>query len=316
AWYKVSSPSCLKLRISSSCLAVFDGGQYLWIKDFLRRSQESTVPGGSLSTHRLVALVRVMGKSRSMTASCDTPGMLNKLTMSKTHSTCSWASSFLFPEKVQQDAEVFQKILDICPRVQAVDFAEVPYNETTLTFLIDLGYKGPLYKHPSMENVDYTELIWEDFAFQIDHRQLKKGRRKNMHYPRITKDIQEYGLPIPETMLTEEIKQSDVHKILYWLNFSQKRRRKGSQGKKTADTPESAVDVFKESDSEPARKQAGSRRVIKKKVSISADDNIIPESGVSLEIVTKSDPELARRRSLGIAFRDTSDVSKKMSPDP
>ncbi|GJR15291.1 hypothetical protein Tco_0797943 [Tanacetum coccineum] len=44
AWYNVSSPSCLKLRISLSCLAVLDGGQYLWIKDFLRRSKESTVP--------------------------------------------------------------------------------------------------------------------------------------------------------------------------------------------------------------------------------------------------------------------------------
>ncbi|GKE98147.1 hypothetical protein Tco_0021498, partial [Tanacetum coccineum] len=51
---------------------------------FLRRSQESTVPGGSLSTHRLTAPVRVMGK-----------------TMSTTQSTCSWASSFLFPKKVQ-----------------------------------------------------------------------------------------------------------------------------------------------------------------------------------------------------------------------
>ncbi|GKF08568.1 hypothetical protein Tco_0042792, partial [Tanacetum coccineum] len=28
------------------------------------------------------------------------------------------------------------------------------------------------------------KLIWEDFAFQIDYRQLKKGRRKNMPYLR------------------------------------------------------------------------------------------------------------------------------------
>ncbi|GJV64374.1 retrovirus-related pol polyprotein from transposon TNT 1-94 [Tanacetum coccineum] len=81
AWYNVLSPSCLKLRISSSCLAVFYGGQYLWIKAFLRRSQELTVPGGSLSTHRLADPVKVMGKTHSMIASCDTPGMLNKLTI-------------------------------------------------------------------------------------------------------------------------------------------------------------------------------------------------------------------------------------------
>ncbi|GKF31535.1 hypothetical protein Tco_0101333, partial [Tanacetum coccineum] len=39
-------------------------------------------------------------ETRNMTTSCDTSGMLNKLTMSKTRSTCSWASSFLFREKV------------------------------------------------------------------------------------------------------------------------------------------------------------------------------------------------------------------------
>ncbi|GJX72808.1 retrovirus-related pol polyprotein LINE-1 [Tanacetum coccineum] len=103
-WYNVSSPSCLKLRISSSCLAVLDGGQHLWIKAFLRRSQESTVPGGSLSTHLLVAPVKVIGKTCSMTALCDTPGMMNKLTMSKTRSTRSCASLFLFSEKGRIEA--------------------------------------------------------------------------------------------------------------------------------------------------------------------------------------------------------------------
>ncbi|GJX94450.1 glycosyl transferase, family 14 protein, partial [Tanacetum coccineum] len=186
------------------------------------------------------------------------------------------------------DVEVFRKILNICPRVQGEDFTKVLDDESTLTFLIDLGYKGLLHKHPSMyedhmhqpcmdnygcyyqqvsfwENVDYPELIWEDFAFQIDHRMEKQRRRDNM----------------------------------------------------------------------------SSSRVIKKKVSISAKENIIPEPAVVLElgksmslteaaeeesarlvhatherIVTESDPEPARRRPSGIAFRDTSSVSKKMSPDP
>ncbi|GKE82398.1 hypothetical protein Tco_1552398, partial [Tanacetum coccineum] len=63
-----------------------------------------------------------------------------------------------------------------------------------------------------------------------------------------------------------------------------KSRGKGSQGKKTADTPKAVVDVSEESDSKPARKQTSSRRVIKKKVSISADDNIILETDVALEL--------------------------------
>ncbi|GKE73905.1 hypothetical protein Tco_1535946, partial [Tanacetum coccineum] len=81
--------------------------------------------------------------------------------------------------------------------------------------------------------------------------------------------------------------------------------------------------------------------VIKKKVTITADDNIIPEPDVALElgksislteaakqvaarqvhathvrIVTEPVLEPARRRPSGIAFRDTSSVSKKMSSDP
>ncbi|GKB68277.1 hypothetical protein Tco_0929689 [Tanacetum coccineum] len=121
-----------------------------------------------------------------------------------------------------------------------------------------------------------------------------------------------------------------------------KSRGKWSQGKNSVDTPKPAsVDVSDESDFEPARKRTGSRRVIKKKVSISAEDNMIPEPDVTLElgksislieaaaeeaarqvhatherIVTESNPETARIRPSGIAFRDTSSVSKKMSPDP
>ncbi|GKA09375.1 hypothetical protein Tco_0688706, partial [Tanacetum coccineum] len=92
---------------------------------------------------------------------------------------------------MQQFWYTVKKILDICPRVLREDFTKVPDDESTRTFLVDLGYK--------------------DFAFQIDNRQLKKGRREIMPYPRIGEDFQEYGLPILETMLTEGIKQSESY---------------------------------------------------------------------------------------------------------
>nr|GFA26060.1 hypothetical protein [Tanacetum cinerariifolium] len=63
-----------------------------------------------------------------------------------------------------------------------------------------------------------------------------------------------------------------------------KSRGKGSQGKKTADTHVADVDVFEESNSEPAKKKTASRRMVKKKVIISAADNIIPDSDVALEL--------------------------------
>ncbi|GJY35202.1 hypothetical protein Tco_0420580 [Tanacetum coccineum] len=214
-------------------------------------------------------------------------------------------------KKCLVDVEVFRKILVICPRVDGIYFAELPDDETTLTFLLSLGYKGPIHKHHSMyvdhmhqpwrtldsiinkclsskttsndrlrksrinilwgmfywENVDYPELIWEDLAFQIDYRQLKKGRRENMAYLndgvvsrlkfiRIGEDYQDYGLPISETMLTEVIKQSESYQM--FIKYS--------------------------TDPEPARKRTPSRRVVKKKVTISADDNIIPKPDIALEL--------------------------------
>ncbi|GJZ47965.1 hypothetical protein Tco_0601797 [Tanacetum coccineum] len=70
-------------------------------------------------------------------------------------------------KKCLVDAKLFWKILGICPRVQGVDFAEVPDDETTLAFLINLGYKGPLHKHPSIY-VDHMHHPWRTLAVIIN----------------------------------------------------------------------------------------------------------------------------------------------------
>ncbi|GKF87260.1 hypothetical protein Tco_0258137, partial [Tanacetum coccineum] len=61
------------------CFAVMEGGQCLWIKAFLRRSQVLIVPGASLSTHLFADPVRVKGKTQSMTASLETLGILRSM---------------------------------------------------------------------------------------------------------------------------------------------------------------------------------------------------------------------------------------------
>nr|GEW07451.1 pyruvate, phosphate dikinase [Tanacetum cinerariifolium] len=156
------------------------------------------------------------------------------------------------------DAEVFRKILDICSRVKGEEFTKVHDNDATLTFLIGLGSKGLLHKLTNMENIDYPELIWEDFIFQINHMMEKKSRRENMPFPRFTKviinhflsqhkslskvkfqhyhtirddgivnrlkfvrtreDYQEYGLPILDMMLNDKIKQSECYQM--FLKYS------------------------------------------------------------------------------------------------
>ncbi|GJW45601.1 hypothetical protein Tco_0077247 [Tanacetum coccineum] len=119
------------------------------------------------------------------------------------------------------DAEVFRKILDICPR-------------------------GMLYR----ENVDYPELIWEDFAFQIDHMKERKSRRKTIPFPRFTKDdgivcrlkfvriredYQEYGLPIPDMMLNDKIKHSESYqKFIKYSSESELEPAKKKTGSKSS----------------------------------------------------------------------------------
>ncbi|GJW52957.1 hypothetical protein Tco_0097042 [Tanacetum coccineum] len=176
-------------------------------------------------------------------------------------------------KKCTVDVEIFRKILGICLRVQGEDFVPPPSEEELLTFLLKLGYKGQLNKLPIMivnymhqpwrtlesiinkENVEYLELIWEDFAYQIDYREPKLKR--------IGEDFQEYGRAIPDTMLTDEIKQSETYQM--FIKYStgliplKRSKGKGSQGKKTAVNPKASVKVSDESDPEPAKRQTSSR---------------------------------------------------------
>ncbi|GJU99233.1 retrovirus-related pol polyprotein from transposon TNT 1-94 [Tanacetum coccineum] len=228
------------------------------------------------------------------------------------------------------DAEVFRKILDICPRVEGEEFTELQNYDATLTFLIDLGYKGLLHKHTSIENVDYPELIWEDFAFQIHHRKEKKSRRETMPFPRFTKviinhflsqhkslsklkfqyfntikddgivsrfkfvrireDYQEYGLPISETMLTEVIKQSESYQMFI----------KYSTAENIIPDLDVTLELGKSISLTEAAKEEAARQV----------------HDTHARIVIEFIPEPARRRPSGIAFRDTSKVSKKVSSNP
>ncbi|GKC10731.1 hypothetical protein Tco_1007513 [Tanacetum coccineum] len=181
-------------------------------------------------------------------------------------------------KKCTINAEVSRTILNICPRVEGVYFTIVPYDDTTLTFLIDLGYKGPLNR----VNVDYPELIWKDFAYQIDHRKEKRSRRK---------EYQEYGLTIPDVMLTNAIQCLESYQMFIKYSTNQippkKSRGKGSKGKKTAEESQETVNVSEESEPkpEPAKKKTSGKRRVKKKVTLSADDNIISDDpDVALEL--------------------------------
>ncbi|GKE65367.1 hypothetical protein Tco_1519528, partial [Tanacetum coccineum] len=129
------------------------------------------------------------------------------------------------------------------------------------------------------ENVDYLVLIWEDIAYQIDHRKEKRSRRENMlKFVRIGEYYQEYGLPISDVMLTDAIKRSNH--IRCSLNISLIKFHPRRAEKKTA-----------------------SRRVVKKKVTLSIDDNIIsdePDIALELDIMQAlKESKKSDKRQLG-----------------
>ncbi|GJW23504.1 hypothetical protein Tco_0034126 [Tanacetum coccineum] len=50
------------------------------------------------------------------------------------------------------------------------------------------------------QNVDYVELLWDDFMFQIDNRNTSATRKDNMPYPRFTKAIIQHFISKDKTI--------------------------------------------------------------------------------------------------------------------
>ncbi|GJR00233.1 retrovirus-related pol polyprotein from transposon TNT 1-94 [Tanacetum coccineum] len=188
------------------------------------------------------------------------------------------------------NVEVFRTILDICPRVEDVDITDVPNDDTALTFLIDLGYKGPLYKHTNMF-VDHMHQPWRTLAAIINKCLSRK------------------------TTSNDKLRKSRIN-----LDSPQEEQRQRFKRKEDANDSQEIVDVSEESElepePEPVKKKTSSKRRVKKKVTLSADDNIISDDhDAALEIVTESVYKSAKKKSGGrssksVVIQDTPSAPK------
>ncbi|GJT61535.1 hypothetical protein Tco_1005068 [Tanacetum coccineum] len=107
---------------------------------------------------------------RHFTIFADVPEILNALfwyTILRIKGTSKSYEFLLADKRCVINAEVFRKILDICPRKEGEDFTEVQNDEDTLTFLIDLGYSGLLHKYINMF-VDHMHQPWRTLAACIN----------------------------------------------------------------------------------------------------------------------------------------------------
>ncbi|GKC11154.1 hypothetical protein Tco_1007936 [Tanacetum coccineum] len=199
----------------------------------------------------------------------------------------------------------------------------------------------------------FTKIIINHFLKQ--HKSLTNLNHKHYHtikddgivrrlkFVRISKDYQEYRHPIPDVMLTDAIKRSESYQMFIKYSTNQippkKSRGKGSKGKKTAEESQETVDVSKESKPKPepelAKKNTSGKRIVKKKVTLFTDDNIIsddPNAALELakfinqteaeeaeaarkvyathaRIMTETVPESTKKKSSG---RSSKSVNKKL----
>nr|GEV48776.1 retrovirus-related Pol polyprotein from transposon TNT 1-94 [Tanacetum cinerariifolium] len=124
--------------------------------------------------------------------------------------------------------ESFMDMLHICPRLPGQSFIEPPFEEEILAFIRFLRHSAAIKKvlyHK--RNVDYAYLIWEDFVYQVEHKDSKKSNE--MYYPQFTKVIiyhfmskdpsisrrNKFSALLPIELTNEVIRNSNAYKEYY-----------------------------------------------------------------------------------------------------
>nr|GEZ30693.1 hypothetical protein [Tanacetum cinerariifolium] len=82
--------------------------------------------------------------------------------------------------------ETFQDLFHMCLRFHVQSFDELPFEEEIMEFLW-LSQAQILWRLYHSRNIDYAFLIWEDFMYQVEHKNQNKSNE--MYYPGFTKVI-------------------------------------------------------------------------------------------------------------------------------
>ncbi|GKE08113.1 hypothetical protein Tco_1411664 [Tanacetum coccineum] len=134
---------------------------------------------------------------------------------------------------------------------------------------------GMFYK----KKVNFVELLWEDFTFQIENRDHKK--QENMYYPRFTKaiihhfiskdksdDFQVYGALLPKRMTNQQMRDSNAYKTYLAYATGKASPKMKRKLKKPASPSKKITLVTKEEEEpEPTKKVVSSKKPATKRQS-------------------------------------------------
>ncbi|GJV18391.1 hypothetical protein Tco_1367411 [Tanacetum coccineum] len=99
------------------------------------------------------------------------------------------------------------------------------------------------------KNVGYVALLWEDFMFQADNKEISSAR--TLKFVSKTKDYQKYGALIPEEMINQAIKDSKEYKTYLKFASGKVTPKKPRKFKNIASPSEKLTPILEE---EPAQK--------------------------------------------------------------
>ncbi|GKC97419.1 hypothetical protein Tco_1167694 [Tanacetum coccineum] len=167
------------------------------------------------------------------------------------------------------------------------------------------------------KNVDFVALLWENFMFQADNKEISFARKENMPYPRFTKaiishfiskdktismrnqinlhivrddtllgtlkfvsktqDYQKYGTLIPEEMINQAIKDSKAYKTYLAYATGATTPKKARKFKKPASPSKKQTLVLED---KPAKKSKHADKFVPAQVDVSSKKPSRKKSGV------------------------------------
>ncbi|GKE63293.1 hypothetical protein Tco_1513660 [Tanacetum coccineum] len=151
------------------------------------------------------------------------------------------------------------------------------------------------------KNVDYVALLWEEFIFQADNREISSTRKENMPYPRFTKVIINHFIFKDKTISMRNwmnlhtvrddtllaIKDSKAYKIYLSYASGASTPKKAMKFKKPASPSKKQTLVLED---EPTKKSKWAAKSV-----------------LAKEDVSSKKP--SRKKSVGVVIRDTPGVS-------
>ncbi|GJY37798.1 hypothetical protein Tco_0424162 [Tanacetum coccineum] len=129
---------------------------------------------------------------------------------------------------------------------------------------------GMYYK----KNVDFVELLWEDFVFQIDNRDIKKQKKKlfmhtarddcvlsTMRFVSKFEDFQVYRALLPEVMTNQKKRNSPAYKTYLTYATGTATPKKARKFKKSASpSKKRTLVIVDEEEPEPTKKVSASKK--------------------------------------------------------